>query len=103
MPAAVGRSAVTFIVEMFFLLISAGCNNEEAQAEILIIWPLVEGERLPGLTVRVLMCSGWGTECFQRGSHFVFLNVGLLSEADLEGNDVNLPEQSIVTGPTCRC
>lgn len=40
----VGRSAVTFIVEMFFLSISAGRNNEEAHAEILIIWPLVAGE-----------------------------------------------------------
>lgn len=29
---------------MFFLSISAGRNNEEAHAEILIIWPLVEGE-----------------------------------------------------------
>lgn len=44
LPGAVGRSAITFITEMFFLLIRVGCNNEEAHAEILIIWPLVEGE-----------------------------------------------------------
>lgn len=44
LPAALGRSAITFIIEMFFLLISVGCNNEEEHAEILIISPLVEGQ-----------------------------------------------------------
>lgn len=41
LPAALGRSA---IIEMFFLLISVGCNNEEERTEILIISPLVEGQ-----------------------------------------------------------